>query len=1803
VLSAAGIGCSSSGTGSGDGGAAGAPISVAVTPRTASIARGTSQQFQVTGTYSNGTTRTVTVEATWTSSAAGVATVGATTGRAAGVGVGMAVISATFQGKVATGNLTVTAAPLSSIAVTPSGASFAAGTRTQFTAMATFADGSKQDVTQQSTWTSDGEAVATVSEGLVSALVAGTATITAAMGGKMGSAPLTVTQGFLTSIDVTPSITTLARGTNAQFRATGRFSDGKTQDLTADVAWSATPAAVATVSDQGLASGLSGGMATISAVFQGQTGTAALTVTEARLVSIAITPANATVTRGATRQFTATGTFSAGSAQDLTAQVTWASDPIAIATISNAAGSRGLATGVATGRATIRALFQGIPGSTSLTVTAPGPSVTSVNPASGPASGGASVTITGTGLAGATAVRFGTAPARSFSVTSDTQISAVTPLGAGLTRLIVTTPIGTSNAVSYTFQPAPTLGGVDPQSGPQAGGTVVTLTGTGFTGATSVSFGTTAGTSVTVVSDTRITVVSPAGTGGVNIAVNGPNGPSGTVAFAYGLAPTVGGLVPTSGAQAGGTAVTITGTGLTGAAAVRFGPTPAVSFTVVSATQITAVSPPGIGSVNVAITTASGTSNGSLFTYRSAPEVGAVSPSAGPVGGGNTVLIVGAGFEGTTAVRFGGTPALFFSVVSDTLLTAVAPPGSGPQLITVTGPTGTSGGISYTYGPLPTLTALSPASGSVPGGLTITLTGTAFSVATSVLFDATSVSFAVLSDNAIALVTPPGSGSVNVKVVNLFGESNTMPFSYGPAPAISSLAPSSGPEFVGTNVTITGTSFTGATSVAFGATPAVSFTVVSDNQITAGVPAAIGVVLVTVTTPFATSNSASYTHLAAPTVTSFTPLSGPLPGGTSVAVTGTGFTGATAVAFGGTAATSFTVTSAGQIIAVTAAGTGLVPVVVTTPNGTGMSSSTFFFIPVPALTAVAPAVGPETSGNAVTISGTFLTGATAVTFGATPSPSFSVVNPTAITANVPAGTGTVLLTVTTPSGTSNTVSYAHVPAPSITSLSPTFGPEPGATIVIISGTALDALTAVNFGSASAPFTQISPTQVTATAPAGTGVVAVTVTNEFGTSSSQPYTYGPVPILTSLSRVSGSTAGGQTVTITGTALTGATSVTFGAAAAISFSVVSATQIDAVSPAGLGAQSLTVTTAYGTSNALTFTFGSPATVSEVNPATGAQAGGNVVTIAGSGFTGTTAVAFGVNPASTFTVNSASTITATTPAGGAGTIDVIITNAFGTSATGLTSRFTYGPVPVISALMPSTGSTAGSSTMITGTALDGATAVAFGAIAGSIVGLPSPTGLMVLAPEASAGAVQVTITTPFGTSAGVTYTYGPPPTITGLTPSSGPEAGLNSVVIAGTGMAAVTSVSFGTAAAVFNHDSDTQLTATVPAGTGAVVLAISGAFGSSTTEYAYLPAPTIAMLSPSTGPLAGGTTVVITGTNLSGTTGVKFGAASATGLMLISATEISVVSPAGTNATLVQVTSVGGASNTLTFTYVPPPTVSSVTPNAGPTAGGTTVTIVGTDLSTVTSVTFAGATGTALMAVSNTTLTVVTPAGTGSFISVVVVTAGGMVTVPEGYSYVAPPAIGTVSPGFGSALGSTSVTITGTNLTLARSVTIGGTAATINTNTASTIGVTTAAHGAGAVNVVVTTDGGPATKVNGFTYETTPTIGMISPSSGSSLGGDSVTITGTGFLATTGVTFGGGAGSSVTVVTDTTITVVTPAYVSSGAVNVVVTSTLGSATTVAGFTYTAVCAFPGAPCLTNAECCSATCSFVQGCFGSCM
>ena len=247
------------------------------------------------------------------------------------------------------------------------------------------------------------------------------------------------------------------------------------------------------------------------------------------------------------------------------------------------------------------------------------------------------------------------------------QRRACLPL-AGAVFAVLLCAVGLEGEAQAQFGPPPTVANVNPNTGPMQGGTSVTITGTNFSEVTAVRFGSNAAGSFIVNSTTQITATSPAGIGTVDVTVTTPGGTSATSTadqFTYvpapALAPTVTNINPNTGPTSGGSSVTITGTNFSGATAVRFGSNAAGSFTVDGATQITATSPAGVGTVDVTVTTAGGTSaisSGDRFTYGLVGTTTALSSSQNPSSFGQpvkfAVKVTGLSPTGSVSLLDGG---------------------------------------------------------------------------------------------------------------------------------------------------------------------------------------------------------------------------------------------------------------------------------------------------------------------------------------------------------------------------------------------------------------------------------------------------------------------------------------------------------------------------------------------------------------------------------------------------------------------------------------------------------------------------------------------------------------------------------------------------------------------------------------------------------------------------------------------------------------------------------------------------------------------------------------------------------------------------------------------------------------------------------------------------------------------------------------------------------------------------------------------------------------------------------------------
>jgi hypothetical protein len=242
------------------------------------------------------------------------------------------------------------------------------------------------------------------------------------------------------------------------------------------------------------------------------------------------------------------------------------------------------------------------------------PIVSKLFPTKGPVGGGTLVIITGSNLAGATSVHFGSPAGQIVKAVSASEIEVTAPAGSGTVDVTVTTTGGTSAKTAadhFTWVAAPIVSALSPNSGPVGGGTLVTITGSNLARATAVQFGASGAPIVKRVSASEIQVTSPKGSGTVDVTVTTAGGTSAKTAadhYGYVAAPIVSALSPNSGPVGGGTVVKITGSNLAGATAVYFGSSAAHIDKRVSTSEIDVTSPAGSGTVDVTVTTAGGTS-------------------------------------------------------------------------------------------------------------------------------------------------------------------------------------------------------------------------------------------------------------------------------------------------------------------------------------------------------------------------------------------------------------------------------------------------------------------------------------------------------------------------------------------------------------------------------------------------------------------------------------------------------------------------------------------------------------------------------------------------------------------------------------------------------------------------------------------------------------------------------------------------------------------------------------------------------------------------------------------------------------------------------------------------------------------------------------------------------------------------------------------------------------------------------------------------------------------------------------------
>lgn len=564
--------------------------------------------------------------------------------------------------------------------------------------------------------------------------------------------------------------------------------------------------------------------------------------------------------------------------------------------------------------------------------------------------------------------------------------------------------------------------------------------------------------------------------------------------------PTITSVSPNSGPITGGTLITVRGTNLSGvcsgqiyftdgfnivpntspatasmiASCVSYGPT---QFTI-RTPDATGFTPP-ISKVNVVVVIGSNTSprtNDNVFTYFGSPTITSISPTSGPAAGGTLVTIVGTGFLGvscptwspsspltkpsSSGVMFGPEPALGCSVTSDTQITAIAPPlappGAAVQQLTVhhnqTGASAFTSAANFTYISGPAVTGISPAFGPPAGGTVVTVNGSGFGPGATVSFGATAAQFVqFINSTQLQVTSPAGTGMQHITVTVQGVTSPPTPadmFSYS-VPAVTAIVPNAGAPAGGTEVTITGTNFTSAATVHFGAVT-VTPVFVSPIELKATTPAVTlpQVVDVRVTTGSGQSEvtaDSKFTYTNGPIVAAINPPNAAMTGGVPVVITGTNFIAGATVTFGGVASEAVNVNSQTQITALVppAAKPGTVDIQITTSVSTSPVSklSKFKYDPAPpVITSITPNTGSTAGNTEITITGQGFSGVECpggVKFGTSLPVQCKVNSDTSLTVVSPPGVaGQTVITVTSPGGTSEIVqNYTYV--------SPGSQPPPG----------------------------------------------------------------------------------------------------------------------------------------------------------------------------------------------------------------------------------------------------------------------------------------------------------------------------------------------------------------------------------------------------------------------------------------------------------------------------------------------------------------------------------------------------------------------------------------------------------------------------------------------------------------------------------------------------------------------------------------------------------------------------------------
>jgi|GEM_PF-5574070 len=346
-------------------------VDLSVSPVELTLAKDSLQQYTATGRYSDNSIEDLTQAVFWSTDNTNISDNGLLTATTTGTSI----ITANIDNNSSSTSLTISSAELKLITINTSSL-ILKGVSEQLGAIGFFSDGTTQDISNLVTWSSSNSSIASIDEttGLLASLETGNVIITASTNNLFTTANIEISDATLTEVVVTPATLSLAKGSSTTISVIAIFSDQSFVDISNQVDWSNSDTSKVEIltgnpsfENDLLAKDI--GSATLTAVFSGFEAVSQITVTDAILTELNISPANTSIPIGLSQRFIVSGLYSDGSLQDLSTQVTWISSNITFATIDNATPFEGVAHALGEGVAVISATLGNITQSANFEIT------------------------------------------------------------------------------------------------------------------------------------------------------------------------------------------------------------------------------------------------------------------------------------------------------------------------------------------------------------------------------------------------------------------------------------------------------------------------------------------------------------------------------------------------------------------------------------------------------------------------------------------------------------------------------------------------------------------------------------------------------------------------------------------------------------------------------------------------------------------------------------------------------------------------------------------------------------------------------------------------------------------------------------------------------------------------------------------------------------------------------------------------------------------------------------------------------------------------------------------------------------------------------------------------------------------------------------------------------------------------------------------------------------------------------------------------------------------------------------------